>query len=250
MYRRKFLASTGAALASGGVSGCLGSGSSQQTESEDEGLTKRERARRDAFSAGETSERGHLAVTVHELVAATEIGITDTGRGYGYDDDTEVNTPDSGPSESEDGEKMIPPTAGGLWFLGRVEVEHIGKNRRPLPYPEEMFLPYSDDDEASQFFPGSHIVVRDEMYDDLDTLYNQRNIYQRGAFPSVNVSGWVLFEVPLQYNLDKVLFQVRWPPDSLDENVGFGGGDKNRPADSWKFTSDDLTRIPGRGYEG
>lgn len=168
-----------------------------------------------ANPAGKTVTHDQIAVSVDGLLAAEEYQL-----------------------DVEDSE-VYPPTAGGYWMFANVSVEHVGSERRPFPNPERVTLPYEDDADGRQYFREQDFEVRGEAYQNYHATLLEKQIYERGAFPGVTIDGWLVFEVPRQYQLDEFLVTIRWGTEE-------GGVTTER----WKFAEDDIQRNPKRDYSG
>jgi hypothetical protein len=218
---RRSLIAKGASIPLVGLAGCQsvqmtspssGDGNESDQDPEDgSATTVRERA----HQAGETVTHDQIEVAANQLLAAGE---------YRLDvEDSEVR----------------PPTAGGYWMFVNLSVTHVGDERRPFPHAEDTQMPYETEATARQFFEDEDFEVRENVYTNYHATLARKAIYDRGAFPGVTVGGWLVFEVPRQYQLGKLLVELQWGTESAGQTT-----------ERWKFSEDDIIRTPQRDYSG
>lgn len=220
MDRRQFV-SAAATCGLLGSAGCIAStseGSSGSNEEDDR--TRLERIQDVASTSGESVEYQYQVATVNQLVLAEEV----------------IPAANEQDADEEEPEAMEPPTAGGLWALCELEIEHTGDQRREYPGASDSFFIYEDYDESELFTPDSPVEVRGDRYPMYHEQYSERAIDSRGAFPGVTLSGWLLYEVPRLYDLDEFTVVVPLGVDS-----------ERHP---WVFDEDHVTRVPSRDYDG
>lgn len=185
MKRRSYLRSVGAVGVGTGIAGCLNTPSAGG----DGGTSAQGYQDRLAESrtGGDRVTADSLAITVGDIA---------TGSAYRLESN----------DTAED-----PPTAGGQWLLCQLTVEQLDTVRRDFPLPGEAIeLTYQEQTTASQVFPSDSVVMNGETYVPYDLILSQRQITSNGAFPGVEVTGWVVFEVPQEYDLSQILLGVSW----------------------------------------
>lgn len=194
MQRRSYLQSVAAIGIGTGVAGCINTPESDSSESSYQGYQEKLANSR---TAGDRVTADSLAVTIGDIATGGEYQLKEAA-----DDD-------------DDDEGREVPTAGGQWFLCQISVEQLDAIRREYPNPEDAIeLFYEQRDTATQFFPADSLIMGEETYVPFELILNQRQIPSNGAFPGVEVTGWLVFEIPEEYELSQTLLGVTWGRES------------------------------------
>lgn len=200
MERRKLLT----ALASCGVvstAGCVGTqggvlGGGQPQAEPSERAAQRDRA----MNLGEEVEYKGLIVEVNQFETAPQLEV--------------LKNPDE-ESEPENAFET-PPTPGAIWALIHISVEHAGDRRRMFPDPGETTLVYEDADTASRLSLDKRFspVEKQAVFHSYTYALLRQKIHKHGAFPGIEADGWLVYEIPEKYDLEKLLLEVRWGPQN------------------------------------
>lgn len=186
MDRRSYLRSVSAVGIGTGLAGCLNTPDTGTSDGDSGSQSYQDRLA-ESRTGGDRVTADSLAVTVGDIATGVEYQL-----------------------EGNDTAES-PPTAGGQWFLCQLTIEQLDTIRRDFPNPAEAIeLSYEERDVASQFFPSDSLIMNEETYVPYDLILNQRRIPSNGAFPGVEVTGWLVFEIPEEYELSQTVLGVTW----------------------------------------
>lgn len=223
MDRRKFLAASGAGVASL-FAGCMGFGGDGGDEQYDINPDQEQ------HDLGDAVEYGGLRFTVDDPVLADHYGPYDCGGRRIWEDD---DAQECSPPEIDDFEE--PPTQGGQFMALQITVEHVGQRRIQLPIEEENFdlanAGYAED----EFLIETPWVSAQEVFPSWVFFLEEHQMDEQGVFPGVGVRGYIAFEVPIQSDHDEYTAVIRWAGNEEEEQEVY-----------WNITSDavdDLTEA-------
>lgn len=197
MDRRQLLGAVGTGL-SVGLAGCglLNGGNGADTDSNI-----------DSVSLGKTHTHDGVAVTVAESRTVSEY-YTYPVMGYRHDRNSE-ETNDEYYENASDSRFSTPDTAGGIFVLARVVVEHVGETRKQFPGTDNMAFLYNGE-VTKTYTPNASIRVGETNYLSYSAVADEESPHTNGAYPGYELDAWVVFEAPVKFDREAAEIRIQW----------------------------------------